>query len=352
MDVSPSTSHRILVGLALISIALTVWIIRPFWAALFLAAVLAGALRRPMGWLSAHLRGKRSPAALLLTLAVLFTIAVPVAGLGAVVIAELLQGIEWLRGVFASQGVEGLIQRLPDGLEKAARNLASSIPDAQAYLQRFASASGQAAAAVGGAVAATTHLLLQGAMMLIALYFFLTDGDRLVAWLDANAPLRHGQLVSLIDEFRRTATSVLWASVGTAAIQTAVAAVGYLIARAPVPIFLVLLTFVVALIPAVGGGLVVVSAGIVQLVSGHVISGVFLIVWGVFAVGLVDNFTRPYLLKGGMALHGGIVFFALLGGVAAFGGIGLIVGPLIVTFLMSVTRLYRRDLERQEARAT
>jgi predicted PurR-regulated permease PerM len=233
MEVSPNTSHRILVGLALISIALTFWIIRPFWVALVLAAVLAGALRRPMGWLAAHLRGKRAPAALLLTLAVLFVIAVPVGGLGALIVNELLQGIEWIRSVLASQGVEGLIRRLPDGLEKAARQAAASLPDAQAYLQRLATAGGQA---VGGAVAATTNLLLQGAMMLIALYFFLTDGDRLIGWLDANAPLRRGQLVSLLDEFRRTSTSVLWASVGTAVIQSAVAAVGYLIARAPVPV--------------------------------------------------------------------------------------------------------------------
>ncbi len=349
MEVSPNTSHRILVGLALISIALTFWIIRPFWVALVLAAVLAGALRRPMGWLAAHLRGKRAPAALLLTLAVLFVIAVPVGGLGALIVNELLQGIEWIRSVLASQGVEGLIRRLPDGLEKAARQAAASLPDAQAYLQRLATAGGQA---VGGAVAATTNLLLQGAMMLIALYFFLTDGDRLIGWLDANAPLRRGQLVSLLDEFRRTSTSVLWASVGTAVIQSAVAAVGYLIARAPVPVFLVLLTFVVALIPAVGGGLVVVGVGVGQLLSGHPFSGVFLIVWGIAAVGLVDNLARPYLLKGGMAIHGGVVFFALLGGIAAFGGIGLLVGPLIVTFLMAVTKLYRRDVEGGEARAT
>jgi predicted PurR-regulated permease PerM len=63
----------------------------------------------------------------------------------------------------------------------------------------------------------------------------------------------------------------------------------------------------------------------------------------VAVVGISDNFARPWLLKGGMELHGGLVFFALLGGLAVFGGIGLLLGPLILTFLITVTRLYRRE---------
>jgi predicted PurR-regulated permease PerM len=60
-------------------------------------------------------------------------------------------------------------------------------------------------------------------------------------------------------------------------------------------------------------------------------------------VSLSDNVARPYLLKGGMELHGGLVFFALLGGLAVFGGVGLIVGPLILTFLVTAMKLYRRE---------
>ena len=66
---------------------------------------------------------------------------------------------------------------------------------------------------------------------------------------------------------------------------------------------------------------------------------------------LSDNVARPYLLKGGMELHGGLVFFALLGGLAVFGGIGLVVGPLILTFLVAVLKLYRREFGGPAARA-
>ncbi len=180
-------------------------------------------------------------------------------------------------------------------------------------------------------------------MMLIAFFFFLTDGARLVDWVDARVPLRSGQFRVLAEDFRQTSVSVLLATLGTAAIQTAVALVGYLIARAPNPLFLVLVTFVLALVPAVGGTGVVIVVGLLLLATGHTLAGAFLAIWGAAVVSISDNVARPYLLKGGMELHGGLVFFALLGGLAVFGGIGLVVGPLILTFLVAVVKLYRRE---------
>ena len=92
-------------------------------------------------------------------------------------------------------------------------------------------------------------------------------------------------------------------------------------------IFFTLATFVVALVPALGGTVMVVAVGLVLFATGHVLGGVFLIAWGAAVVSLIDNVARPFLLKGGMELHGGVVFFALLGGLAMFGGIGLVLGP-------------------------
>jgi predicted PurR-regulated permease PerM len=185
-------------------------------------------------------------------------------------------------------------------------------------------------------------------MMLIALFFFLTDGARLVAWIDEAVPLRPGQVRTLFADFRQTSVSVLAATVGTAAIQSVVALGGYLIARAPNPLFLTLATFVLALVPAAGATVVVVAVGLLLVATGHALAGGFLVVWGAAVVSLSDNVARPYLLKGGMELHGGLVFFALLGGLAVFGGIGLVVGPLVLTFLVAVVKLYRSEFGPRE----
>jgi predicted PurR-regulated permease PerM len=346
MEEAPrQTTHRFLLLLALVAVLLASWIILPFWKALLLAAILSSLLRQPMERLARLFRGRRSPAALVVTMGVLVALIIPLGGLGVIVVRQVVQGIQWVAEGLSSGGIHGLLERLPDPVAEAAREVAQALPEIRLRLEQLLTTGGRAAAVVGGAVAATSELLIRALLMLVALFFFLMDGQRLVAWVEANFPMRQGQLRGLLEEFRRTSRSVLVASFGTAIIQAVVAGVGYFVARAPVPVLLILLTLAAGLIPAVGGGVVVGLVGIVQIIAGHPISGVFLIGWGVAVVGLVDNFARPYLIKGGMELPGGVVFFALLGGIAAFGGIGLVVGPLIVTLIISVLKLLREDLQ-------
>lgn len=337
-------ARRLLVALVVIALALTVVVVKPFWVAFFLAAVIAAALRPLQEWLTRKLRGRRNVAAAILTFGVLLVVVVPIAGLGALLVAQVADGVQWLRETLESEGVWGLLGRLPRPAQNAAREILEAFPQPQDELKSIAGkGGGQAAAAVSGVLSATGTAVFQTVMMLIALFFFLVDGARLVDWIDARVPLRPGQFRALMEDFRQTSVSVLFSSIGTAAIQTAVALVGYLIARAPNIPFFVLTTFVLALIPAVGGAVMVVGVGLLLLATSHPFAGTFLIIWGLAVVSLSDNVARPYLLKGGMELHGGLVFFALLGGLAAFGGIGLLAGPLILTFLVAVMRLYRRE---------
>ncbi|ACL64150.1 protein of unknown function UPF0118 [Anaeromyxobacter dehalogenans 2CP-1] len=345
-------ARRLLLALLVLALFLAGWMVKPFWVAFFLAAVLTAALRRWMEWLSARLRGRRALAAGLLTAGVLLAGVVPVAALGAVLIREAVDGIQWLRSALQSEGVWGLVSRLPGPIEELAHRAVTALGDPERQLQQLAGQGGQAAAAVGGVLAATGTFVLQTVLMLIALFFFLVDGQRLIAWVDARVPLRAGQFRTLVEDFRRTTLSVVAATAATAGIQTVTALAGYLIARAPNPIFLAVLTLVVALIPAVGATAMVLAVAALQLATGHTVSGIFLAIWGAAVVSLVDNVARPYLLKGGMALHGGVVFFALLGGLAAFGGIGLILGPLVVTFLVTVLNMYRRELGKRPAAPT
>ena len=66
--------------------------------------------------------------------------------------------------------------------------------------------------------------------------------------------------------------------------------------------------------------------------------GIFLVAWGILVVGLIDNVVKPLFIKGGVEMHGAVVFFALLGGLAAFGPVGLVAGPLVVAFFVAVSR--------------
>lgn len=340
---SEGHAPRLLVFLVLAALALTLAVAAPFWEALVWAAVTAAVLRPMMEGLSRRLGGRRQAAAAILVVAVVALVLVPVAAIGTVLVKEILNGITWLTTTIRSEGVLGLVDHLPGIVQRAVRRLLEAAPQPEEALQAIAGQSGKAAAAVGGALVATGTAIFQAAMMLIALFFLLTDGGRLVAWIDGRVPLRPGQFRVLMEDFRQTSVSALVATLGTAALQSLLAGVGYLIARAPNVVFLTFVTFVVALVPALGATVVVVAVGLLLLATGHVGGGIFVLAWAV-AVGLADNVARPLFMRGGMALHGGAVFFALLGGLAAFGAVGLVLGPLVLTFLVTTLRMYRAEL--------
>jgi predicted PurR-regulated permease PerM len=340
-------ARRLLVFLVLAALALTAAIARPFWIALAWAAVIAAVLRPVMERLARALGGRRQPAAAILVVGVVALVLVPVAVLGTTLVKEIVDGIGWLRSTIQSEGILGLVDRLPRVLQQPARELIAAAPQPEEAVRALAGQGTRAAAVVGGALVATGTALFQAAMMLIALFFLLADGGRLVAWLDAQVPLRRGQLRALLEDFRLTSVTTLLATLGTAALQSALAAVGYLVAGAPNVVFLAFATFVIALVPALGATVMVVAVALLLLATGHLGGAILLGGWAI-AVGLTDNVARPFLMRGGTSLHGGAVFFALLGGVAVFGPIGLLLGPLTLTFLLTTLRMYRAELPRPD----
>jgi predicted PurR-regulated permease PerM len=209
-------------------------------------------------------------------------------------------------------------------------------------------AAGQVAASGGKtAVTAGARAALHTLFTMIALFFMLVRGDELVTWLDSVSPLRRGQTRELLAAFKRVSLMVIVSTVITAAVQAVAALAGYLIAGVPHPIFFTLVTFFVAFVPAIGATSVCLAAALLLFVTGHPYMAIFLAVWGLAVVGLVDNVVKPLLIKRGMELHGAVVFFSLIGGLAAFGPIGLLLGPLSVAFFLALVRMYHRDFSPQ-----
>lgn len=338
--------------LTVLAVILMTSIIRPFATALFIGAVLAGALFPLQRRLAGRLKGRPQLAAALLTLVVFLTVVLPLASLAVVLAREVADGVAYVRRTLQSEGMTGLIGDLPTPLQPLAEKVRNALPRAAEEVQQLAGEGGRrAASAVGGVLAATWEAVVHMIMMLIALFFFLVDGPRLVDWLAGVLPLRDGQTRKLLDDFRKVTVAVLVSSVATAALQTVVAFVGYLIARVPNPVFFALVTFLVGLVPAVGASAVVLFAALTVFLSGHTGYAIFLAAWGAVAVGLTDNVAKPFLMRSDVELHGAVVFFALLGGMAAFGPVGLLAGPLIVSFFLAVMGMWERELDKAEAPA-
>jgi predicted PurR-regulated permease PerM len=342
----PTANRAVLIGLALLGVGLLASLIYPFASALVFAAALAGALYPQFEKLRARLGGRATVAAGLMTFAVGVLLAAPTAWLAVTVGRQVLTGVSTIELTFRDGGgVDDLIDRLPPSIRERAHHAVERLPGGSDQVQDLAEKqAGKAAAAVTGALVATSTVLLNAALMLIAFFLLLVDGERLVQWIATVAPLPERQILDILSDFRTVSVAVLLSSLGTAGIQSLAALAGYVAAGVPQPLFFGLITFIVAFIPAVGATSVVFVAAGLLLLIGHPQAALCLALWGALVVSFMDNLVKPLLLKDRMEIHGGLIFFALIGGMATFGPVGLVAGPLILSFFLAMVRLCRKEL--------
>lgn len=335
---------RFFPALMIAATALLGLVIMPVAKELLLAAVFAGALWPVQQWLSKHLRNKRGVAAGAIVFAVIVLLLGPVATMVTFVIREGADGVRFVSEAVHSDDAAALVNHLPagardvvrGGIERAPRNLNEMV-------EQMGGPGGETVSAVGRAFVATGSLAFHAVLMLIALFFLLVRGDELVRWLDSVSPLRRGRTLELLATFGKVSVAVIASAGITAAVQAVAAMIGFLITRVPSPLFFTLVTFFLALVPAIGAAVVCLFAALLLLVTGHPYMAAFLVVWGLVVVGLVDNLVKPLLIRRGLEIHGAIVFFSLIGGLMTFGAIGLLVGPLLVALFLAVLRIYHRD---------
>ena len=351
MPPSTTAARRNLIVLLLGAMVLVTFVFWPIAGALFLGAVLGGVLWPLQLRLTKRLKGSRKLSAAALVLATAILVAAPVVAMSIVIGKQAAEVATFVSTTFQRSGVEGLLRHLPEPVKKVARDGLSRLPkerneNVNTTVQRtLTEQSGNAVAVVGTAISVTTSLAFRSVIMLIALFFFLLEGSRLVEWVDENAPLERGTARQLLDEFRRVSSAIIMSIVVTAAVQAGAALIGYLIAGVPHLVFAASITFIAAFIPAVGAGAACLAvAGIVAL-SGHTSAAIFLAIWGLAVVSLVDNVLRAFLIKDGSGVPGAVIFFSLLGGLQAFGALGLILGPLAVALFLAILRLQRQNAE-------
>jgi predicted PurR-regulated permease PerM len=129
--------------------------------------------------------------------------------------------------------------------------------------------------------------------------------------------------------------AVVFGIVLTALAQAILAGIGYAVAGAPNPVFLTTVTFIIALIPF-GTPFAWGAVALWLLADGQVLAGIGLAVWGTLVVSTIDNIIRPLVISNSTHVSFLLVMFGILGGLAAFGMIGLFIGPVILAVLSSL----------------
>ena len=175
-------------------------------------------------------------------------------------------------------------------------------------------------------------------MALMTIFFFYRDGISLIKQIrQALRNIIGNRIDDYIDSVGSTTQAVVYGIGLTALAQAILAGIGYYFAGAPSPILLTLMTFVVALIPF-GTPFAWMGVSIWLLTQGHTAEAIGLALWGMLVISWVDNLIRPIVISGATKIPFIIIFIGVLGGLTAFGFVGLFIGPVVLAIALAVWR--------------
>lgn len=175
----------------------------------------------------------------------------------------------------------------------------------------------------------------------IALYYFLSDREKIYKELLALSPLKDKMDAKIINRMIFTIRSTVFGALIVGIIQGVMAAIGMTIFHVPGALIWGALVVIAAQVPLFGVGLVMIPVVIYQFMFGTMIDAVGILIWSVVFVGFIDNLISPILIEGRTKMHAFLILIFILGGINLFGSIGFIVGPTILAALLVVVDLYQ-----------
>lgn len=188
-------------------------------------------------------------------------------------------------------------------------------------------------------------------IMIFTLFFLLRDGQSLFKKAKDLVPMDDKHKDHIASQLYLTVTAVVRGVFLVAVAQGTLAAAGFFMAGVPSPVVLGFGTVLLALIPFVGAAAVWLPISIYYMVSASVGKGIFLFLWGLLVVSLVDNFLRPILIGSKARLPILFLFFGILGGIKVYGPMGLFLGPLVVALMIAFIRIYREEFQKQTVKS-
>jgi predicted PurR-regulated permease PerM len=339
-------------GLALLIVLayLVFLIVRPLWQSLVWAALLGAVLAPWNHRLAARLGNRPQLASGLMTVLTVVLFVLPlatIAGTVATQAAQLLRRLDayrpgsadgqfeltdfpWLRGPLAWVGrytsltLEEIQQWVVTGAKRVLEGVMSS---------------------GGSFVLGALGTLVSFALMLFVLFFVLRDGPRFAQQMVMLLPIESRRRTRLWEHLRDV-TSAVFVGIGlTALVQGVLLGTGFWIAGLPSPLLFGVLGALFALVPFVGTTIIWAPGAIYLATQGEYGYASFLAIWGILVVSSVDNFLRPFLISGRAEVPTLAVFIGVMGGLAAFGFVGLFVGPIVLGLLVA---LFRFELEARQ----
>jgi len=332
---SPSRIRVVVLVLGITAAFYLCWLmIRPFLAVITWAAALA-ILAHPLhAWMER--RTRPSAAAVIAVCLVAVVIVAPAVFLSQRLFAELSETLHALGTDLNSANLHAKLQQYP-----AMLNFLEWIEPRLDIEQQIQAAAGAVAERMSALVSGSVWLLTQLVLTFLTLFYFFRDRTGLLQFFRRFIPLSATETDEILGRIAQTVNASLYKNLLVKLIQGFLGGMMFWILGLPAPVLFGAAMALFAILPVMGTALVWAPAAIYLALSGSWIKALVLAVWGGLVVGLIDNFLYPILVASDLRLHPLAVFFAVFGGLLAFGIAGVVLGPVILAITVALLELWQ-----------
>ncbi|MBI4514255.1 MAG: AI-2E family transporter [Deltaproteobacteria bacterium] len=296
------------------------------------------------------LKGRRSLVAFGLTTAVILVVIVPTIVITIVLAGESVAGYQQLRQLSESNQMPALVARLVEWFSgsRLGQLWAYLAPQMAAWNINLSTTALKLGDAISSFLVAQGTGVAKNAVRFVvnfflttfALFFFFRDGERLIAALRALIPMEATHKDAVFSRLYEALSAVVQGTLATAIAQGTLAGIGFWFLGVPFAVILGCATAFLSLLPG-GAVLVWASAVIYLLFEAAFVRAVLLLIWGVFVVSGIDNVIRPLIIGGRTQIPTVFLFFGILGGLQAYGFLGIFLAPAIIAILVAFIRIYQ-----------
>lgn len=312
-------------------------VLKPFIPALLLSLIFAMATWPAFSHLERRLKGRTTMAAALMTVALSLVFIVPLLLLGNNLADNITKISDYAIETFQnpSSTAPVWLSHLPVIGQYTDSLWTSYVEDSGYFTAQAVRYSGPLSQFILKIGASTARGISDLTIGVIITFFFFRHGARGSQRINILIDRFFGpEGRHILEVSKHTVVATLYGMIGTAMAQSTIAGIGFWIAGVPNPVLLAFLTFVTP--PPIGAPLVWIPAALWLLLSNHLGMGIFMLLWGIFGISLIDNVVRPLFISMGTQLPFSIILFGILGGLISFGYIGLFIGPTVLAIIYTL----------------
>lgn len=315
----------------------------PFITALALSAVIVTISYPIYGWVLAYTpRHNTTAAALISTLLIIVIFVLPLFWITSMLVSEAISIYRILDGNQFS---------LSDTLNNFENVLQNLIPGLQIDLANYMRQGAEWFAGNLGAIfVGTASTLFSFFIAVFGCFYFFRDGEKFTNKLIEISPLADIEDGLILRRMGSAVRGVATGTVLVAIIQGVSAAIGFSVFGFDRAILFGTIVAITALVPGVGPSVVFLPAAIYSFVFGDYVTGIGLLVWFLVAVSFLDNILGPYLVSRSHPMHPFLILLSVLGGLALFGPIGFVVGPVITSVFIVLLEIYSQHVANADGR--